>query len=54
MLLGFLVFALAFVAVLTLVVRLARLRVRSNLDYLRMARAHGSVCRPGPCRVVVS
>jgi NitT/TauT family transport system permease protein len=32
---GFLIFALAFVAVLTLVVRLARLRVRGQLPYFR-------------------
>jgi NitT/TauT family transport system permease protein len=34
-LMGFLVFALAFVALLTLVVRLARLHVRGELDYVR-------------------
>ncbi|HWQ92624.1 MAG TPA: ABC transporter permease subunit [Clostridia bacterium] len=33
--LGFLIFAVAFVAVLTLVVRLAALRVRSNLPYAK-------------------
>ncbi len=33
--LGFLIFALAFVILLTLVVRLARLRVRAEMDYTR-------------------
>ena len=33
--LGFLIFALAFVILLTLVVRLARLRVRGEMDYSR-------------------
>ena len=35
--LGFLIFALAFVILLTLVVRLARLRVRGEMDYARAA-----------------
>src|SRR5712672_2996551 len=34
-LLGFLVFAISFVALLTLVIRLARLHVRGELDYVR-------------------
>jgi NitT/TauT family transport system permease protein len=39
--LGFLIFALAFVAVLTLIVRLAKLHVRSRLQY---SRAIGLTC----------
>ena len=52
--LGFLIFALAFVILLTLVVRLARLRVRGELDYSRAVGLTVLVRGGGPGGVVVS